>query len=433
MAKVTEYSDSDDEAEAKEREEKEKRSMLNEKGEQMDFTEMMKKAAEMKTAQLKEKRRQWDATPDWYKNTMVHERSGEVKDIREGEAIDKRLEAAVKFKDEGNEFYSNGKLDKAVDSYVKSVALFRLWRRKDDNQEIWFERGDEQLTQPERQKAEKVLVTCFTNIAQVFVKKKKWYEASYACTQALELDPDHVKALYRRALARVAEDTSTTLELAVKDLRHAAKVDPDDIEIREALRKYGTEMREQRTKDEKIYGGMFSKGELYTQAEQERIKAPQKSVKSQDPIMDMPDEEFKKHAKMAGIDLDDPNTRKVLEKKVKDQRDKDLKDKAGAMGINLDDPEVKKVLELLEKQHELEELKKKLGPTPAWKQWMLWALDTSRPVNLQRILYFLIFLNVAYKIYRMYSQTGFGAQQAFKRDESEEWGASVWDSSNDEL
>jgi hypothetical protein len=32
----------------------------------------------------------------------------------------------------------------------------------------------------------------------------------------------------------------------------------DDIEIREALRKYGTEMREQRTKDEKIYGGMFS-------------------------------------------------------------------------------------------------------------------------------------------------------------------------------
>jgi hypothetical protein len=71
MAKVTEYSDSDDEAEAKEREEKEKRSMLNEKGEQMDFTEMMKKAAEMKTAQLKEKRRQWDATPDWYKNTMV--------------------------------------------------------------------------------------------------------------------------------------------------------------------------------------------------------------------------------------------------------------------------------------------------------------------------------------------------------------------------
>jgi hypothetical protein len=30
-------------------------------------------------------------------------------------------------------------------------------------------------------------------------------------------------------------------------------------------------------------------------------------------------------------------------------------------------------------------------------------------------------------------QTDFGAQQAFKRDESEEWGASVWDSSNDEL
>ena len=34
------------------------------------------------------------------------------------------------------------------------------------------------------------------------------------------------QALYRRALARIQEDTSTALELAVKDLQHASKVDP---------------------------------------------------------------------------------------------------------------------------------------------------------------------------------------------------------------
>eukprot|EP00959_Pyramimonas_sp_CCMP1952_P014201 300574-Pyramimonas_sp.AAC.2 len=43
------------------------------------------------------------------------------------------------------------------------------------------------------------------------------------------------QALYRRALARVQEDTSTALELAVKDLQHASKVDPVCIRILKSI------------------------------------------------------------------------------------------------------------------------------------------------------------------------------------------------------
>ena len=67
MAKITEVSsDEEDEAEKRRNE-----PGLNDKGEPMNFNEMLQKAAEMKTAQLKEKRREWEAAPEWYRNTMV--------------------------------------------------------------------------------------------------------------------------------------------------------------------------------------------------------------------------------------------------------------------------------------------------------------------------------------------------------------------------
>eukprot|EP00959_Pyramimonas_sp_CCMP1952_P415801 8711929-Pyramimonas_sp.AAC.1 len=67
MAKITEVSaDEEDEVEKRKSE-----PALNEKGEPMNFNEMLQKAAEMKTAQLKEKRREWEACPEWYRHTMV--------------------------------------------------------------------------------------------------------------------------------------------------------------------------------------------------------------------------------------------------------------------------------------------------------------------------------------------------------------------------
>jgi hypothetical protein len=36
-----------------------------------NLNDMLKQAAELKSHQLKEKRRMWDAAPDWFKNTMV--------------------------------------------------------------------------------------------------------------------------------------------------------------------------------------------------------------------------------------------------------------------------------------------------------------------------------------------------------------------------
>eukprot|EP00959_Pyramimonas_sp_CCMP1952_P291070 6088695-Pyramimonas_sp.AAC.1 len=58
-------------------------------------------------------------------------------------------------------------------------------------------------------------------------------------------------------------------------------------------------------------------------------------------------------------------------------------------------------MELFEKEHELERLKERAGGLPAWRRWMLRAMDPNRVVNVQRAAYVLIFAHMAYRIYRM--------------------------------
>mmetsp|Transcript_30954 Transcript_30954/g.42901 ORF Transcript_30954/g.42901 Transcript_30954/m.42901 type:complete len:420 (-) Transcript_30954:313-1572(-) len=419
MAKLEEI-DSDDEEVAKPKN----------KEPDMDFNTMLKKAAELKTAQLKDKRREWEAAPEWLKNTMMYERQGDVKEIRETKTLSEKLEAATKFKDDGNAHYAAGKLDDAMTEYVKCVAVYRLFRRIDKQEMIWLDREEEKLEPEERQKVEDVLGVAFTNIAQCMIKMRKPYDAVYASNQALELNPKNVKALYRRALARVAEDTSTTLEMAVKDLDAAHKLAPDDMTIKLSFRKHRGELLEQREKDEQTFGRMFDRGELYTEEEQKEMQKGDK-VNHDKAAQDIPEYELKQRAKQAGIDLDDPATRRVLEAKAKKQQEDELKMKAKEYGINLDDPEIRKLMEAFEKEKELEELKKKVGDIPAWRRYLVRALDPKRRFNFQRFCYFLICLHVVYRVYNMYKQMP--KNDRYVDADDSEYGNSVWSSAGSEF
>ena len=84
------------------------------------------------------------------------------------------------------------------------------------------------------------------------------HAAIFAANLALELDPQNAKALYRRAMGHVAEDTSTSLELAARDLERAVRLAPDDKGLRAAFRKHAGEHQKQKEKDQQTYGGMLS-------------------------------------------------------------------------------------------------------------------------------------------------------------------------------
>lgn len=55
----------------------------------------------------------------------------------------------------------------------------------------------------------------------------------WACTEALALQPNNVKALFRRAAARAAIHSGADLEAAVADLSRAARISPGNTEARQ--------------------------------------------------------------------------------------------------------------------------------------------------------------------------------------------------------
>ena len=76
------------------------------------------------------------------------------------------------------------------------------------------------------------------------------------------------------------------------------------------------------------------------------------------------------------------------------------------MGVDLDDPDVKKLMEMFEKEKELEEMQKKLDDVPTWRRYLIRALDPKRTFNMQRFFYGIIALNMAYKVYQLWSSVG---------------------------
>lgn len=81
----------------------------------------------------------------------------------------------------------------------------------------------EECDQEEKSELKETLCNCYTNLAACQLKRKFFNHAVDNCTKVLSIDPQKIKALYRRALAYVALEMR---ELAIKDLKIAATVEP---------------------------------------------------------------------------------------------------------------------------------------------------------------------------------------------------------------
>jgi len=117
----------------------------------------------------------------------------------------------------------------------------------------------------EVEKVNQLRVACCLNLAACKMKTAKCDEAVKACDEAIKLDPKNIKALYRRAKARIQPTGSTAYDTdcAIKDLTKASALDPNDTTIREMLARLRVERSEQRAKDRDTFTGMFERGEIY--------------------------------------------------------------------------------------------------------------------------------------------------------------------------
>eukprot|EP00746_Dinoflagellata_sp_MGD_P093706 gnl/MRDRNA2_/MRDRNA2_37078_c0_seq2.p1 gnl/MRDRNA2_/MRDRNA2_37078_c0~~gnl/MRDRNA2_/MRDRNA2_37078_c0_seq2.p1 ORF type:complete len:130 (-),score=37.34 gnl/MRDRNA2_/MRDRNA2_37078_c0_seq2:28-417(-) len=88
-----------------------------------------------------------------------------------------------------------------------------------------------------------------------------------ACDEVInQVNPKSVKALYRRAQARIAPSSAldTDRDEAIKDLHMAAQLAPKDQEIRKMYEQLKAERQSQRVNDRSTFAGLFDRGAVVT-------------------------------------------------------------------------------------------------------------------------------------------------------------------------
>uniref|UniRef100_A0A3Q2PVB3 Peptidyl-prolyl cis-trans isomerase D n=1 Tax=Fundulus heteroclitus TaxID=8078 RepID=A0A3Q2PVB3_FUNHE len=172
-----------------------------------------------------------DAHPDFPEDSDI-----DFKDV------DKVLSAAEDVKNIGNVLFKNQDWKAAVNKYKKALR--------------YLEASGELLDEEEEQKKlEPTAVSCFLNTAACKLKLQLWEEALESCDEALELNQENTKALFRRAQAWQGLKEQNK---ALADLKKAQGIAPEDKAIINEMKKVQLKIQEEKEKEKKIYAKMFA-------------------------------------------------------------------------------------------------------------------------------------------------------------------------------
>ena len=105
--------------------------------------------------------------------------------------VDEKLASVSKLKSEGNQLYSNKKLEEAAEKYAEAIGrLEQLILREKPQDDEWVE-------------LRKQKVPLLLNYSQCKLSLNDYYPVIEHCTEALEIEPNNVKALFRRGKAHI--------------------------------------------------------------------------------------------------------------------------------------------------------------------------------------------------------------------------------------
>ena len=111
----------------------------------------------------------------------------------------------------------------------------------------------------QREQIDAAKLSLHLNIAMCWLKitdaANHLEQAIRSCTDALSMDADSTKALYRRATAYEAKGD---YDAAKADLEKAAAVSPEDKAVPKLMARVEAQLKRQAAKEKKMYGKMFS-------------------------------------------------------------------------------------------------------------------------------------------------------------------------------
>ncbi|UYV78225.1 PPID [Cordylochernes scorpioides] len=160
------------------------------------------------------------------------------------EQVESILEAAEIIKGAGNHFYKKEDYVKAGAKYKKALRYLN---------KIEEDKGGE-LSPEEETKLNKYILPCILNNAACKLKLKLYEEALEECNEALDLDSENPKALFRRGQANHGR---RDYDRSLADLQAALKLAPTDKAIQAEMVAVKGEQQAYRAKEKKAYAKLF--------------------------------------------------------------------------------------------------------------------------------------------------------------------------------
>ena len=122
--------------------------------------------------------------------------------------------------------------------------------REHDFKELASDAKQARLKEVQKQK-----ISIHLNLAAAHIKRDAPKSAVEQCSKAMELDAHNVKALFRRGQARLMLGDT---EAARGDLLEAARLEPQNKEVRKELEKAKTQSAALRQQQKNLFGGLFT-------------------------------------------------------------------------------------------------------------------------------------------------------------------------------
>ncbi|KAL3878321.1 hypothetical protein ACJMK2_030684 [Sinanodonta woodiana] len=167
-------------------------------------------------------------------------------DFTDKNSVNSVINAIDEIRKIGNNLFKDKEVLKAKKKYSK--ALKYVEKLKND-----LELGSDEEDDDEIDK--KQTISLYLNLAACNIQLQKYDEALNNCNEALGIDEDNVKALFRRGQA---QNALKNWDVALGDLQRAAELEPNDKGIRKEIEKVKRARDAYKTEEKKLYAKMFS-------------------------------------------------------------------------------------------------------------------------------------------------------------------------------
>uniref|UniRef100_A0AAV1UXY2 Uncharacterized protein n=1 Tax=Peronospora matthiolae TaxID=2874970 RepID=A0AAV1UXY2_9STRA len=151
-----------------------------------------------------------------------------------------RMRMVIKNKEEGNELFRDGNHKHAAARYVKALT----------HASKFFD-----LSESDTKEVNAIKLSLYLNLAQCYLKMENYTKVVGNCNEALALDAQSVKALYRRA---VAYEKENKLELAADDIKAALTLAPQDRVVIKLDERLKERLCRQLDKEKKMWSKAFA-------------------------------------------------------------------------------------------------------------------------------------------------------------------------------